>query len=161
MPKRAIRTSNDLPRNHWIARQLPAGTSLRSYAEDEAITVLTSAVHDALNAAGLSRAEIADLLGTTRSYVTQVLSGSTNMTLRTLGALLWASGQQVAQLRVEPLGTMANARPWTGANAVPQGFLQLHEGGVQVRTSATPQHPAYRTGNIPTAQKFTATSSAS
>jgi transcriptional regulator with XRE-family HTH domain len=104
MTKRIIRTSNDLPGNHWIARQLPAGTSLRPYAEDEAISSLTSAAQDALNEAGLSRTEIARLLGTTKSYVSQVLNGSTNMTLRTLGALFWAAGRQVRAVQTVAVG---------------------------------------------------------
>jgi transcriptional regulator with XRE-family HTH domain len=102
-----VRLADDLPREHWISRQLPPGTSLRPFAEDEAISALTSAVQDALDDAGVSRSEAAELLGTTRSYVSQVLNGSTNMTLRTLGALLWASGRQVTGLRTERLGAEA------------------------------------------------------
>src|SRR5438309_2540535 len=105
MTKRIIRTSNDLPSDHWIVRQLPAGTSLRPYAEDETISTLTSAVQDALDDAGLSRSEVARLLGTTKSYVSQVLNGSTNMTLKTFGALMWAAGRQVVGLRTAEIGT--------------------------------------------------------
>lgn len=104
MTKALVRTSDDLPKNHWMARQLPPGTSLRAYAEDEAISVLTSAVQEALDDAGITRAEIAEQLGTTRSYVSQVLNGSTNMTLKTLGALCWVAGRQVTELRSVPLG---------------------------------------------------------
>lgn len=109
MTNRIIHTSDDLPRDHWIARQLPAGTSLRPYAEDEAMTVLTSAAEDAIDEAGLTRAQVAELLGNTRSYVSQVLSGRTNMTLKTLGALFWAAGRQIAEIRTEPIGTMPSA----------------------------------------------------
>jgi transcriptional regulator with XRE-family HTH domain len=121
MTKALVRTSDDLPRDHWMARQLPAGTSLRSFAEDEAISVLTSAVQVALDDAGLSRAEIAEQLGTTRSYVSQLLNGSTNMTLKTLGALYWVAGQQVAEVRSEPLGLLPTQQltaQGTGASVV-------------------------------------------
>lgn len=105
MKKHLIRTSDDLPRDHWIARQLPPNTSLRAYAEDEAISVLTTAAQDAIEHAGLSRKDVADALGTTKSYVSQVLNGSTNMTLKTFGALLWVCGRQVTAIKTEPIGT--------------------------------------------------------
>lgn len=106
-----IHTSDDLAHEHWLARQLPQGTSLRGYTEDRAISILTRAVQDAIDDAGISRSEVARLLGTTKSYVSQVLNGSTNMTLKTLGALLWAAGRQVSDLRSQPIGAMA--RPVT------------------------------------------------
>jgi hypothetical protein len=103
--KPVIRISSDLPADHWIARQLPAGTSLRGYAEDRAVSILTGAMLDAVEDAGITRAEIARVLGTTKSYVSQVLNGNTNMTLKTLGALLWAAGRQVEDLRFDILGS--------------------------------------------------------
>lgn len=103
-PRRLVRTSSELPANHWMARQLPPNTSLRGYAEDRAVSLLTRAVLDAIESAGLSRADVARALGTTKSYVSQVLNGSTNMTLKTLGALLWASGRQVSDLRTDVIG---------------------------------------------------------
>jgi predicted XRE-type DNA-binding protein len=104
-PPRLVRTSSDLKPEHWMARQLPPGTSLRGYAEDRAISALTRVVQEAIDNAGLSRADVARVLGTTKSYISQVLNGSTNMTLKTLGALLWATGRQVAELRTEAVGT--------------------------------------------------------
>lgn len=104
MTNRIIRTSDDLPKNHWMAAQLPAGTSLRGYAEDRAVSLLTRAVINAIEKAGLSRTDIANALGTTKSWVSQVLNGSTNMTLKTLGALFWAAGRQVTELRDDVLG---------------------------------------------------------
>lgn len=108
MTNRLIHTSDDLPPNHWIARQLPPGTSLRPFAEDEAVSAITSAVQGAIDEAGLTRADVARLLGTTKSYISQVLNGSTNMTLKTLGALLWAAGREVAGLLTQPLGAAPN-----------------------------------------------------
>jgi len=104
--KHLVRTRDDLPCGHWLARQLPAGASLRSYAEERAIINLTRQVQMALDAAGLSRAEVAQLLGTSRSFVSQVLNGSANMTLKTLGALMWAAGRQVDGIQSERLGTL-------------------------------------------------------
>jgi transcriptional regulator with XRE-family HTH domain len=105
MTKPLIRLTSDLPEGHWMRRHSPDNTSLRPYAEDRVVSVLTGAAIDAIEEAGISRVEVARLLGTTKSYVSQVLNGSTNMTVKTLGALLWASGQQVRCLETEPIGT--------------------------------------------------------
>lgn len=102
------RTVDDLGHGHWIRRQAPAGSSLRAYGEEHAINTITGAVLDAIEDAELSRAEVARLLGTTKSYISQVLNGSTNMTLKTLGALLWATGQQVAGIRLEEVAAEEN-----------------------------------------------------
>lgn len=115
MTKRLVHTSDDLPRDHWIAQQLPAGTSLRAFAEDEAISVLTRAAQEAIEVAGLTRTEVAGILGTTKSYISQVLNGSANMTLRTFGALLWAAGRQVQRVKTAEVGADVEAQPQTFA----------------------------------------------
>ncbi|MEX2178629.1 MAG: helix-turn-helix transcriptional regulator [Gemmatimonadaceae bacterium] len=152
MTKNVIRTVDDLPSDHWIARQLPAGTSLRPYAEDEAISAITAAVQDAIKRAGLSRSEVAGLLGTTKSYVSQALNGSTNMTLRTLGALLWAAGRQVRDLWTEPLGATPEAT--AEYPAISMRAFQVHTANVpplhvggsthqRVRQTLTTTLPSY------------------
>lgn len=78
---------------------------MRTYAEERAIINLTRFVNQAVESSDLSRAELANLLGTSRSFVSQVLNGSANMTLKTFGALLWAVGQQVSGVKTEVLGT--------------------------------------------------------
>src|SRR5438552_11502927 len=62
--KHFVRTRDDLPPGHWLARQLPTGASLRIYAEERAIINLTRQVQAAIDEAGLSRADLAALLGT-------------------------------------------------------------------------------------------------
>jgi len=110
MPKR-VRYREDLPAGHWLARQLPKGASLRTYAEERSIISLTTSIQTAIEASGLSRAEIAAVLGCSRAFVSQILNGSSNMTLKTLGALLWAIGQQVQSLQLEPLGSKKPGEP--------------------------------------------------
>lgn len=126
MTNRFVRTSDDLAPDHWMARQLPAGVSLRAYGEDEAISNITNAVQVAIDETGLTRAEIARLLGTTKSYVSQVLNGSTNMTLKTLGALLWACGRQVTELHT---GILADEHH-TRAPSYQAVFVMQSGGGV-------------------------------
>ena len=48
-----------------------------------------------MNESGVTRSELAKRIGKTRSYVTQLLSGSRNMTLRTLADIAFALGAEV------------------------------------------------------------------
>jgi transcriptional regulator with XRE-family HTH domain len=61
------------------------------------ITILdaTERVHEAMNAQGVSRVELARRLGTSKGHVTQLLDGSRNMTLRTLSDMFFALGLAV------------------------------------------------------------------
>ncbi len=101
-----VRTVDDLSPDHWMAQQLPPGASLRRYAEARAISLLTRSIQDAIQEAGLSRAEVARVLGMKPTYVSRVLNGYSNMTMRTLGALFWACGLQVTRLQTDVLGTV-------------------------------------------------------
>ncbi len=99
--RRIVRTVRDLSHGHWIRRQIrDVNASLRAYAEDGAASMIYRAVFAAIEKSGVSRAEMARALGVTRPRVSQILRGE-NITLKTLGALLWSCGQQVAELRTE------------------------------------------------------------
>lgn len=98
-----VRFVRDLPPDHWLTRQLEPDESLREYAEESAVLELTGVLCEEMKKAGLTKKDVADQLGTSRAFVSQVLSGNRNMTLRTLGALLWACGKQVKGLEVVDL----------------------------------------------------------
>jgi predicted XRE-type DNA-binding protein len=108
--RKLVRFSDDLPRRHWIARQLLPGTSLRSYAEEGAISHLVSFAAAAIDACGMTRKEVAELLGTTKGNVSQLLNGSRNMTVKSFGALLWACGWEVDAITVIPVGGRTQIR---------------------------------------------------
>jgi transcriptional regulator with XRE-family HTH domain len=57
----------------------------REYAQNRVIVDAAVALNKALEASGMSQKQLAEQLGKTEGYVSQVLSGGTNMTLRTLG----------------------------------------------------------------------------
>jgi transcriptional regulator with XRE-family HTH domain len=59
----------------------------RAFAEEHLILEVAQKVWEAMEDAKVTRAELAGSLSRTRSYITQVLSGSTNLTLRTLAAI--------------------------------------------------------------------------
>jgi transcriptional regulator with XRE-family HTH domain len=59
-------------------------------AQELLITEVTEEIWKAMEEAGVNKAELAKQMGTTKGYVSQVLSGSRNMTLRTLADICFA-----------------------------------------------------------------------
>lgn len=76
----------------WIRRQTESTEARRRYEEERLILWTTEAIWKVMDEQGLTRAELADKLGTSRANVTQLLSGTRNMTLRSLAALAHACG---------------------------------------------------------------------
>ncbi|MDE2784249.1 MAG: helix-turn-helix transcriptional regulator [Gemmatimonadota bacterium] len=76
----------------WIKRQTKSPEARRRYEEERLILWTTEAIWTAMDDHGLTRAELAARLGTSRANVTQLLSGTRNMTLRSLAALAHACG---------------------------------------------------------------------
>jgi transcriptional regulator with XRE-family HTH domain len=62
----------------------------RLLAEEALILDATELISELMQAKGITRAELAKQIGKTRGFVTQVLSGNRNMTLRTLADLAHA-----------------------------------------------------------------------
>ena len=93
---------SEMTNRGWIERQTASPESRRLYEEERLILWATEAVAEAMANQGLTRAQLAEALGTSRPNVTQLLSGSRNMTLRTLAAVAHACGARAA-VQLEPL----------------------------------------------------------
>lgn len=59
-------------------------------AQELLITEVTEEIWKAMEEAGINKTELANRIGATKGYVSQVLSGSRNMTLRTLSDICFA-----------------------------------------------------------------------
>ena len=90
----------------WLARHLPDPEAQREYARERCVVVATEALGEAMEDAGLSQAMLADRLGKSRGYVSKVLNGAHNMTLHTLGEMLWACNVEVHEMELSPLGVI-------------------------------------------------------
>lgn len=86
----------------WINRQTESNEARRSYERERFIVWALEEVSEAMKQNGLTKADLARTLGTSRSYVTQVLSGSRNLTAATLADFAWASGVRLC-VKKEPL----------------------------------------------------------
>ena len=89
---------------HW-ANENPENAKL--VAQELLITEVTEAIWEAMEHAGITKSELGTRMGATKRYVSQVLNGARNMTLRTLSDIFFALGRKPL-LRVE-------AQPQQGA----------------------------------------------
>lgn len=67
-------------------------------------THLTSVISDVLAKRGISQRELADQLGCSQAYVSQLLSGEANMTVKTLSKIEAAIGLEILLLNPEFAG---------------------------------------------------------
>jgi len=65
---------------------------MRLFQEERLILAATELICEAMDEQGVTRKRLADMLGTSKSFVTQLLDGSRNMTLRTLADVFLALG---------------------------------------------------------------------
>jgi len=86
----------------WLHRQTATPEDHRLYEQERLVLWVSEALARAMAENGLSKADLAQRLGTSRAHITQVLSGSRNMTLRTVADLAWACNQR-ADIRLEAL----------------------------------------------------------
>ncbi|MCG5516377.1 MULTISPECIES: helix-turn-helix domain-containing protein [unclassified Ectothiorhodospira] len=73
--------------DRWAAE---SPENARLVAQERLITQVTEALWQEMEEAGVNKADLAARMGTTRGYVSQILSGSRNMTLRTLSDICFA-----------------------------------------------------------------------
>ena len=64
--------------------------NMRLYQQERVILETSDLISDLLDQNGVTKAELAERLGRSKSYVTQLLNGRANMTLRTISDVMWA-----------------------------------------------------------------------
>ena len=89
---------------NWLDRHIPDPEDQRAFAKERCVLAVTEALHNAMEHSGINQAEVAERLGKSRGYVSRVLNGAHNMTLYTLGDILWACTMELRDLEVAPLG---------------------------------------------------------
>jgi transcriptional regulator with XRE-family HTH domain len=89
-------------RHTWFESNLKTDKERRLFEQERLILDATENVFALMESNEVSKAELARRLGRTRAYITQILSGARNMTLRTLADVLFACGAR-ARIRTEPL----------------------------------------------------------
>ena len=70
----------------------------REWSEEGSIQIATELICRRMEQMGMNRAELATKLEVSRPYVSKLLSGEHNMTLRTLGAIAWALNYEIKDI---------------------------------------------------------------
>jgi len=65
---------------------------MRLYQQEWLILQFTELVADIMEEKGIRKKDLAEKLGRTKGYITQLLDGRANMTLRTVSDIMWALG---------------------------------------------------------------------
>ena len=79
----------------WITDLVDDQGGMRLYEQERTIVEATELICELLETSGVSRTELAKRLRKTKGYISQLLDGETNMTLRTLSDALYALGREV------------------------------------------------------------------
>jgi transcriptional regulator with XRE-family HTH domain len=87
-------------------------------SQERLIVEVTEKIAEALEASGLNQSELARRMGRSKAFVSQILSGGRNLTLRTLADVAWALDADARVLiRSKKSATLLT---WPGGTAVSQ-----------------------------------------
>jgi antitoxin component HigA of HigAB toxin-antitoxin module len=81
------------------------------FEEENLLVSVTELLTEVMETCGIKRAELAKRIGKSKAFVTQVLRGNQNMTLRTLSDLFYALDARL-QVRATPLHVSINSQAW-------------------------------------------------
>ena len=86
----------------WIARQTETPEARRDYERERLAVWTLDHIAALMQDQGITKADIARALGTSRAHISQLFGGEGNITLRTLADLAFACGSRVV-VTTEPL----------------------------------------------------------
>ncbi len=76
----------------WVSQQADGG---RVFAQEQLIAAVAEQIWEQMDKQQKTKTQLATTLGKSKAYLTQVLNGSRNMTLRTLSDIAFALGVRV------------------------------------------------------------------
>jgi len=86
--------------NYWETSSTRPDVVDIEVLEESALAMAQSTIQNAINESGISRAELARRMDRNRSFVSRMLSGSHNLTIKTMARSMAACGFEV---RFEPI----------------------------------------------------------
>lgn len=82
--------------------------------EETALAIAQATIQNSLDDAGINRSEMARRMGRPRSYITRILQGDHNLTVKTLARALGACGREMNLNATLPVCTWASQDPNDG-----------------------------------------------
>lgn len=86
----------------WVGRQEKDESSRREYEYERLMVWVLDEIYGAMDRNGVSQADVARTLETTRANISRAFSGGRNLSLRTVSDLAWASGVRLC-VKAQPL----------------------------------------------------------
>jgi antitoxin component HigA of HigAB toxin-antitoxin module len=86
------RNTQDFSDKPWLERQLEDPEFQRALATERPSFDFINALDEAMQASGITKAELAKRLGRSRAFVTQAMRRDHNLTFKTAADLAWACG---------------------------------------------------------------------
>lgn len=80
----------------WLDRQLDYADARREFEVERFVQEMTAALAVAIEDSGLTQAEVAARLGKSGAFISQVLSGRRNCTMKTLAEVAWAANARLS-----------------------------------------------------------------
>jgi transcriptional regulator with XRE-family HTH domain len=77
----------------WVEKVAADPERMKAYQQERLILDVTELISRRMEEHGVSRAELAKRLGRSKGYITQLLDGRANMTLRTVSDVMLALGR--------------------------------------------------------------------
>ena len=129
------------PRNDYEAFELSSVKNRRLLREEELILEATEVLAEALEREGINRAELAMRLGRSKAFVSQILAGGRNLTLRTLADVadaLQCRVRVLARKEQEPIPVMRSETVKYAVEGTGQwpGLLRPSFGGPKSKVAA-------------------------
>ena len=80
---------------HWttVKRLTESPEAMKLFQQERSILEVTELICEEMHRKNVSRADLASLLDTTRGYITQLLDGERNMTVRTISDVFFHLGK--------------------------------------------------------------------
>lgn len=79
----------------WVENRTEDPERMKVFQQERLILEVTELIERLMKQQGVSKAQLAEKLGTTKGYITQLLDGRTNMTLRTISDVMVALGRSL------------------------------------------------------------------
>jgi transcriptional regulator with XRE-family HTH domain len=101
-----VNKGNNNYRSNIVADRLAKSDNLKKlFAHDVAMLSITSALIEEMQNQSVSRLDLAKRIGKSKGFVSQVLSGSRNMTVRTIADIALALGKEISGVQLRDVGT--------------------------------------------------------
>ena len=127
----------------FVERFVETPQRMRRFQQERAILEITHLIVEIMEDQGITRAELARRLGKTKGYVTQILDGEANKTIRTIADVFAVLGRSI-HVTAGPLEVGMPRQPMLAARSNGAATIErtAKKGPTQLASKRSRQQPA-------------------